>query len=451
MSNSFSKLNETHSPDLQSWVTAANEVGCEFPIQNLPFCVFRHGDEPATIGVGIGDQVLDLRRCAAHGFIGDSCIEAVSQGTLNQLMALPSATRGELRGTISQLLTATDSPPADSLKAALLSQHDVQLQLPCHIGDYTDFYASLFHATNVGSMFRPNNPLLPNYKHIPIGYHGRASSVVASGTPFHRPLGQLSPVEEGGQPTRGECKLLDYELEVACYIATGNELGQPISITQAEEHIFGLSLLNDWSARDIQKWEYQPLGPFLAKSFLTTVSPWIVTLEALAPFRCPAFERASDDPQPLDYLQSESNLAAGGFDLKLEVFIATAQMREQKLEPHQLSSGSFNQMYWTLAQMLTHHSSNGCNLRPGDMLGSGTVSNADRGSRGCMLELTWDGGLDNPLPGSQRTPIQLPTGEERKFLADGDEVIIRGYCESEQHRRIGFGECTGTVLPAVQN
>ncbi len=297
-------------------------------------------------------------------------------------------------------------------------------------------------------MFRPNNPLLPNYKHIPIGYHGRASSVVVSGTPVKRPVGQLSPAEEGGNPTRDACKLLDYELEVGCFIAQGNQLGTTIDIQQAEDYLFGLTLLNDWSARDLQKWEYQPLGPFLAKSFATTIAPWVVTMEALAPFRVPEFQRPEGDPTPLDYLTSAENSAAGGIDLKLEVSLQSAKMKAEGLEPVLLSRSQFAQLYWTPAQMVTHHSSNGCNLRPGDLLGSGTVSGRGRDERGCLLELTWDGDMEHPVPTSQRTPVKLPTGEERKFLADGDVVTIAGHCQRDGFARIGFGTCAGQIVAA---
>ena len=441
-------LNATHDPNLQSWIESANAEGTDFPIQNLPFCVFQKSDEHPSIGVGIGDQILNLRLCADLGFLTDHFVDATSQTTLNSVMAMSPADRTQLRAMISGLLAAETTADKSALEKSLVFQSDVKLVMPCQIGDYTDFYASIYHATNVGTMFRPTNPLLPNYKHIPIGYHGRASSVIASGTSFHRPVGQLSPSEEGGLPTRGPCKLLDYELEVALFVAQGNQLGETISIDNAEDHIFGMSLLNDWSARDIQKWEYQPLGPFLAKSFATTISPWIVTLEALAPFRCPEFDRPADDPTPLDYLRSDVNSSSGGVDMKLEVYLRSEAMHEQGIEPIKLSSGNFTNMYWTIAQLLTHHSSNGCNMRSGDMLGSGTVSGLTRDSRGSLLELTWDGGSDNPLPGSQRTPIKLPTGEERKFLGDGDEVILKGYCENESHRRIGFGTCAGKFLPA---
>ena len=441
-------VNQTHDADLTSWIQSANESGTDFPIQNLPFCVFHHSSDDAAIGVGIGDQILNLKRAAKLGLLSDNFVETVSQSSLNSVMSLAVSDRNRLRAAISELLSEGTSTDREALEQTLVPQSDVAFALPCTIGDYTDFYASIYHATNVGNMFRPGNALLPNYKHIPIGYHGRASSVVVSGTEFPRPVGQLSPSEDGGSPTRSACKLLDYELEVACFVAQGNQLGETISINEAEDHLFGLALLNDWSARDIQKWEYQPLGPFLAKSFATTVSPWIVTMEALAPFRCAEFSRPDGDPTPLNYLTSATNSSLGGVDLTLEVFLQSAEMQKEGIAPVRLSRGSFTNMYWTLAQMLTHHSSNGCNLRPGDMLGSGTVSGLDRDSRGCLLELTWDGDQTHPVPGSQRTPIKLPSGEERKFLADGDEVIIKGFCENETHRRIGFGTCAGKVLPA---
>jgi fumarylacetoacetase len=443
----MANTNSTHDPNLKSWIESANQSP-DFPIQNLPYCVFQQSNSRPAIGVGIGDQVLNLASCCELGLIEDRFMDALSKPRLNELMALSSSDRAKLREIVSGLLSESTTSEKNTIEKALVFQSDVNFVLPCHVGDYTDFYASIYHATNVGLMFRPNNPILPNYKHIPIGYHGRSSSVVVSGTNFHRPVGQLSPAEEGAGPTRGECKLMDYELEVGCLIAQGNELGDSIPITDAEDHLFGLTLLNDWSARDIQKWEYQPLGPFLGKSFATTISPWIVTLEALAPFRCAAFERSADDPQPLDYLVSEQNTANGGFDLKLEVFLRSEKMRAENIAPHKISTGCFSDLFWTPAQMITHHSSNGCNLNPGDLLGSGTVSGLARQSRGCMLELTWDGDRENPVPGSQRTPLVLPTGEERKFLADGDEVIMTGYCENGSHRRIGLGSCTGQVLPA---
>lgn len=334
----------------------------------------------------------------------------------------------------------------------MIPMGDYEFEVPFYAQDYTDFYASLNHATNVGSMFRPDNPLLPNYKHIPIGYHGRASSIVASGTRIKRPVGQQAPTEDGGSPQFGPCKMLDYEMEMGAIIGRGNALGEPISIEQAEDHILGLCILNDWSARDLQKWEYVPLGPFLAKNFASTVSPYIVTMEALAPFRAPMTTRAKGDPQPLPYMSSDANKAHGGFDITLEVWIASKQMREKSMAPIRLSKGNFTDMYWTLAQMVTHHTVNGCNLQPGDLLGSGTVSGTTRDSRGSLLELTWDGDpFATPpklVPGTSRTPIKLPTGEERKFIADGDEIIMKAYCQREGFRRIGFGECRGIIEPA---
>ncbi len=442
-------IDHTHDPTMNSWVESANDEATDFPIQNLPFCVFHQPGLAPTIGVGIGDQILNLRSCCQQGLLDDRWASVTSAETLNPMMALAPADRRDLRHAISALLFAQTTADRSALEQAMLYQSEVTLGLPCQIGDYSDFYASLYHATNVGSMFRPDNPLLPNYKHIPIGYHGRASSIVVSGTPVRRPVGQLSPEQPGGNPTRGACKLLDYELEVGCFVAQGNPLGQPVPIDVIEDNLFGVCLLNDWSARDLQKWEYQPLGPFLAKSFASTISPWVVTMEALAPFRCPEFKRADGDPQPLDYLTGNENSSQGAIDLQLEVWLRTETMRQQGIEAQKLSSGSFTNMYWTFAQMLTHHCSNGCNMRPGDLLGSGTVSGLDRSSRGCLLELTWDGDQQHPLPGSQRTPIQLPTGEERKFLADGDEVILKGYCMNSTHRRIGLGTCRGTILGAL--
>jgi fumarylacetoacetase len=322
-------------------------------------------------------------------------------------------------------------------KEILVPMADATMLLPAEIGDYTDFYASVHHATNVGSMFRPDSPLLPNYKHVPIGYHGRASSIITSGAVVRRPSGQLKdPAADA--PTFGPTNLLDYECEVGWFVGRGNELGSPIPMEEAESHIFGLCLVNDWSARDVQAWEYQPLGPFLAKNFATTISPWVVTLEALAPFRAPAYARPSGDPQPLPHLDGQSNRTQGGIDIALEVLISSAKMRDSGSPAARLSGTSFTNMYWTIAQMLTHHASNGCNLRPGDLLASGTVSGPEKSERGCMLELTWRGA----------EPVRLPSGEERKFLQDGDELILRGGCERSGFRRIGFGECRGTVGPA---
>jgi fumarylacetoacetase len=435
-----SLINDTHNPNLRSWVESANQTDTDFPIQNLPFGVFRtrHSAEIPRIGVAIGNQILDLLRCREAGLfqeLPEPLQAACAAPNLNQLMAMGSEASSILRRHLSQLLQSGQTP--DSATEILIPMANAELLLPANIGDYTDFYASIFHATNVGKLFRPDNPLLPNYKYVPIAYHGRASSILPSNIPIKRPKGQRKKPEESA-PNFALSQMLDYELEVGFFVGNGNELGQSISIDHAEEHIFGLCLVNDWSARDIQAWEYQPLGPFLAKSFATTISPWVVTLEALAPFRCPAFSRPQEDPRPLPYLSSPMDTQMGGIDITLEVLIRSVQMREAGIEPFRLSRGSFKQMYWTLAQMLTHHSSNGCNLRAGDLLASGTVSGAEEGSQGCLLEMTQRGSK----------PVELPTGEMRSFLSDGDEVILRGYCEKEGYARVGFGECRSLVLPA---
>jgi fumarylacetoacetase len=462
------EIDETHDPKLESWVESANDPATDFPIQNLPLCACHpeEDDFEPTVGVRIGDRILSLYQASRvltfYGYrpyrdpygtdAGDPMLSHQSGGMSGMPYGRSAHFNRAIRRELQRGLSI--DAPAEIRKELEKALYDPEVFLPLPmIGtDYTDFYASVFHATNVGSMFRPDNPLLPNYKHIPIAYHGRASSIVPSGTEIVRPSGQMAPAEEGGSPGFGPCKMLDYELEVGLIVGRGNELGTPIPITEAEDHILGMCLVNDWSARDMQKWEYQPLGPFLAKSFATTVSPYIVTMEALAPFRTPAYERPAGDPQPLPYLTSEANTSAGGVDLTLEVYLQSAQMRSKSMDPIRLSRGSFKDMYWTIAQMLTHHASNGCNLQPGDLMASGTVSGPTREARGCLLELTWDGDpFANPpkvVPGTQRTPIELPTGETRKFLEDGDEVIIKGYCEREGFRRIGFGECWGAVSPA---
>jgi fumarylacetoacetase len=432
-------INATHDPTLRSWVASANQPDTDFPIQNLPFGVFhRHDDAgPSHIGVAIGDRILDLLACHHVGLLQnlpESLRAACIAPTLNPLMALGRVASVVLRDRLSELLRANEpiSPPEHQI---LLSMTEAKLVLPAAIGDYTDFYASIFHATHVGQLFRPDNPLLPNYKFVPIAYHGRASSIVPSHTPIHRPQGQRKP-SDATLPAVGPTQSLDYELEVGWFVGRGNRLGEAIALEHADDHIFGLCLLNDWSARDIQAWEYQPLGPFLAKSFATTISPWVITLEALAPFRCPAFTRPAGDPLPLPYLTSTQNQNWGGIDLILEVWIRSAQMRAVGIEPYRLSHSSFKTMYWTLAQMLTHHTSNGCNLRSGDLMASGTVSGAEPDTQGCLLEMTQRG----------TQPVTLPTGEVRSFLADGDEIILRGYCEKTGFVRIGFGECQGVIL-----
>lgn len=440
-------INETHDPNLKSWVESANDPATEFPIQNLPFLVVDRGDYGVHVGVRIGERILDLHVLDDAGLIDiKDFLFTLQDGDLNRIAGLGPGTRLGLRRRLVELLTAGSSELAgkpDLRKAALLAIDQATLTLPCVPPNYTDFYASIHHAGTVGAMFRPDNPLLPNYKWVPIGYHGRASSIVPSGASIRRPQGQQAPPDDKPKdpPTFGPCKLLDYELEVGCVIGPGNGLGEPISIAQARDHVFGLCLVNDWSARDIQKWEYQPLGPFLAKNFATTISPYVVTLEALAPFRCPAYKRPEGDPRPLPYLLDENDQAWGGFDITLEAYLQSAEMAKRGMAPHRLSSGrGFKDMYWTFAQMIAHHTSNGCNFQSGDLIASGTVSGATPDSRGCLLELTWDG------QGKPRKPIELPSGEKRTFLADGDTVILKGFCERDGFRRIGFGECRGTIV-----
>lgn len=435
-------INQTHDPALASWVESANEPVSDFPVQNLPYGVFsrRASAGAARVGVAIGDQIVDLAACRDAGLLTAVAAARCGESTLNVLMAASPAELSELRGELSALLRA-DGDAASRARAQraelLVPMADAVMHLPAVIGDYTDFYASVYHATNVGSMFRPENPLLPNYKHVPIGYHGRASSIVVSGTPVSRPWGQLKAADAPA-PVYAPTRLLDYEAEVGLFVGRGNGLGEPVPAHAAEDHLFGVCLVNDWSARDVQTWEYQPLGPFLAKNFATSVSPWVVTLEALAPFRAPAFARPPGDPEPLPYLTSAGDQTRGGVALDVEVLLSTARMRAAGLAPSRLTRASFTSMYWTPAQLVAHHTSGGCNLRPGDLLASGTVSGPTKDSRGCLLELTWRG----------TEPVALPGGETRRFLEDGDEVVMRGSCERAGARRIGFGECRGVVLPA---
>jgi fumarylacetoacetase len=418
----MSPIDATHDPDLQSWVEPANAADADFPIQNLPFGRFRvAGEADWRIGVAIGDQVLDLR---ATGL--------VDHADMHVLMGLAPAARRELRAALSQGLRRGSSSEA-RWRPALRPLHAVELGLPCPIRNYTDFYAGIHHATAVGRLFRPDNPLLPNYKWVPIGYHGRASSIVASGQPVRRPRGQLAG---DPAPRLAATQRLDHELELGFMIGAGNEQGQPVAIADAEAHLFGVTLFNDWSARDIQSWEYQPLGPFLSKNFASTVSPWIVTMEALAPFRAPSI-RPDGDPQPLPYLDSAANRAAGALDIQLEVRLQTAAMREAGLPPATVSrSNAAEAAYWTPAQLVAHHTVNGCNLQSGDLLGSGTLSGPRAGEAGSLLELSAGG----------RQPITLPNGERRAFLEDGDTLILAGHCERAGARRIGLGLCSGTVV-----
>ena len=433
-------LNFTHQPDRCSWVESAGQSSTEFPLQNLPFGVFLTAEDPTPhIGVAIGDQILDLLALAQLDLLPAAARAACRQTSLNELLAAGPAVWTALRARLSELLGADTCPGAlrGQVQSCLVPQSSATLLLPAAIGDYTDFYASIFHATNAGKLFRPDQPLLPNYKWVPIGYHGRSSSITVSGAPVRRPSGQ-SKSPAAPAPVFGPCRQLDYELELGALVGPGNPPGTPVPLASAPGHLFGVVLLNDWSARDLQAWEYQPLGPFLAKNFATTISPWVVTMEALAPFRVPAFVRPAGDPAPLPYLTDDADAAHGGLDLTLEVWLHTEKMQAAGAAPHRLSSGSFASMYWTLAQLLAHHTSNGCNLRPGDLLGSGTVSGPTPDSRGCLLELTARG----------TEPLRLPNGEERRFLEDGDEVILRGYAGRKGARRIGLGECRGRVLPA---
>ncbi|HVW78300.1 MAG TPA: fumarylacetoacetase [Alloacidobacterium sp.] len=423
----------------RSWVESANDDCTDFPLLNLPFGVFSTHSLDARIGVAIGDQVLDLRACAEKGLLRDlspGIQHACTQPVLNRLMSLGRGAGSELRAFLMSLLRlAAPANIQSQVERLLYSAGEVTMHLPATIGDYTDFYASIYHATNVGKLFRPDNPLLPNYKYVPIGYHGRASSIVVSGAEIKRPHGQTKAVD-AQQPDFKPSRLLDYEMEIGFFVGEGNPLGTAIPIGDAEKHIFGLCLLNDWSARDVQSWEYQPLGPFLAKNFATTISPWVVTMEALEPFRVKAFARDPGDPQPLSYLDSAENRERGGIDMTLEVWLASRRMREEKRAAVCLGRSNARDLYWTLLQMLAHHASNGCNLRPGDLLASGTVSGPTKESAGCLLEMTRRGA----------EPFTLPTGEARKFLEDGDEVVLRGYCRREGYPRIGFGECRGVIV-----
>lgn len=434
------EINETHDPSLESWIESANDPATDFPLQNLPFGVFRRkqGAEPPRIGVAIGDRILDVAVAHRHWGLGEGGA-ACESPTLNALMALGAPAWSELRRALQSLLGRKGlmaTAAREHSSELLVPQDQAELLLPAAIGDYTDFYASIHHATNVGAMFRPDNPLLPNYKWVPIGYHGRASSIVVSGTRVRRPAGQRK-APDAAEPTFGPSRQLDYELELGAFVGPGNALGEPIALADAESRIFGVCLVNDWSARDVQAWEYQPLGPFLAKSFATTIAPWVVTLEALAPFRLPAFSRDPGDPAPLPHLADSDNESHGGLGLTLEVWLRSEAMRAAGTEAVRISRGSFAEMYWTLAQMLAHHASNGCNLRPGDLFASGTISGATPDSRGCLLELTRRG----------KEPLGLPGGEKRGFLEDGDEVTLAGWAEREGFRRVGLGRCTGRILP----
>jgi fumarylacetoacetase len=428
----------THDAGLTSWVDSANAADNDFPIQNLPLGVFRRRggvDETFRPGVAIGNRIVDL--AAAAGALPaevNAALKAGAPGELNAFMGAGRPVHAALRHALSEGLQ-TGSAAQGTLEGALVAQAEAELALPCRIGDYTDFYTGIHHATTVGKLFRPDNPLLPNYKWLPIGYHGRSSSIGVSGQRFMRPLGQLKSGAEA--PQLGPSQRMDYELELGVFVSRGNPLGSRIAIDHADDHVMGLVLLNDWSARDIQAWEYQPLGPFLAKNFATTISPWIVTLDALEPFRT-AWTRPAEDPQPLPYLDGAPNRARGAFDLSLEVYLQTDAMRSAGLPAAKLTQSNFRDAYWTVAQMLAHHTVGGCNLQSGDLFGSGTQSGPEAGQGGSLLELS-EGG---------RTPVVLPNGERRTFLQDGDTVVLRAHGVRDGFRRIGFGDCAGTLMPA---
>lgn len=435
----MTKPDATHDPALRSWVVSANGPNTDFPIQNLPFGRFvRAGsDQMPRLGVAIGDQILDLHLAAEQCPWADAIyplLEPLAAGDLHAFMELGAPAWKAVRAALSGAL-AEGSEQGPFLEMCLLPQAAAQMLLPCRIGDYTDFYTSIHHATTVGRQFRPDNPLLPNYKWVPIGYHGRSSSIGVSGQAIHRPLGQIKPAH-AEEPALGPSRRLDFEVEIGAFVGRSNALGQAVPMGQAEQQLFGLVLFNDWSARDIQGWEYQPLGPFLSKNFGSTISPWIVTMDALAPFRRP-FVRPAGDPQPLPYLDSPANREAGAIGIELEAWVQTARMRAAEQAGDRLMHSNYADAYWTLAQLVAHHTVNGCNLQPGDLLGSGTLSGPAPGQGGSLLELSAGG----------REPLLLSNGEQRTFLQDGDTVILRGQCRAEGARSIGFGECRGTVLP----
>lgn len=435
-------LNSTHDPQLRSWVESANRVGTDFPIQNLPFAVFRvHADEAARCGVGIGDFIFDVSACQSL-FTGEGlrAAQACAAPTLNALMALGNSSVSALRHALSALFSAENETQHSVVQHALHAIADVQLLLPVKVAGYTDFFASIHHATNAGRLFRPDAPLLPNYKYVPVGYNGRASSVRVSGARVQRPWGQLkSPTAD--TPVFAPATRLDHEVELGMYIGAASQDGSRVPVAQAWEHIFGFSLLNDWSARDIQSWEYQPLGPFLAKSFATSVSPWVVTSEALAPFRVATAARPENDPPPLPHLLDMDDQRTGGLSIQMEATLSTERMRQTNVPAQRLSLSNTETLYWSFAQMLAHHTSNGSPLEVGDLMGSGTVSGHSEEALGSLLEITRGGAQ----------PLDLAaTGEQRTFLQDGDELTLRGRCERDGYVSIGFGTCVGTLLPASE-
>jgi fumarylacetoacetase len=428
------ETDETHDPALTSWVESAHGHP-QFPIQNLPLGLFSTGEQPARIGMAIGDAILDLRAAGRAGLLSQGLREPCQEQMLNTLLSLPAERRRALRQRVSALLS--DPEHRAKIEPHVIHAETATLHVPARIGDYTDFYVGIHHANNVGRQFRPDNPLLPNYKYVPIGYHGRASSIRASGVPLRRPVGQRKP-PEGDAPIVAATARLDYELELGVWIGEGNALGEPIGIGAAADHVAGFCLLNDWSARDFQAWEYQPLGPFLAKNFHSTISPWIVTAEAMAPFRVAQPRRPEGDPLPLPYLLDEADQTHGALAVTLEAHLLTAQMRDAGLAPFRLSRGPATSMYWTVHQIVAHHASNGCNLNPGDLFGTGTISAPTRDGFGSLLELS-SGGTE---------PIHLPGGESRTFVADGDEIILSATASAQGRVSIGLGECRAMVMPA---
>ena len=432
--NSIAMIDQTHDPQRVSWVEGS-APGTDFPVQNLPLGIFSEAKGLRRPGVAIGDYILDLTSVA--DLLDEEWRDDLSQPILNAWLSRGPEEHRALRARLSEILT--DDRYRDDVEMQLIGQSEVRMHVPCLIGDYTDFYVGIHHATNVGRQFRPDNPLLPNYKYVPIGYHGRASSVRSSGEPVIRPSGQRKP-PDAEAPEYGPSRRLDYELELGIWIGRGNDLGQPVRIDEAGGHIAGYCLLNDWSARDLQAWEYQPLGPFLAKNFLTSVSPWVVSADALAPFRSPMPARPDGDPTPLPYLDDATDRESGALSIELEVTLSTAKMREQRQAPHVLSRGRADAaMYWSAAQIVTHHTSNGCNLQPGDLIGTGTLSTDSEEGLGSLLEISRGG----------KQPIDLPSGETRSFLEDGDEITLRAWCERDGAVRIGLGECAGRVVPTA--
>lgn len=430
------ELDPTHDASLRCWVPGANDHR-DFPIQNLPIGIFSPPGGDRRAGTAIGDQILDIPATLAAGFFsGDACqaAQTASGSSLNTFLALEPEARNAFRRRLSELLQA-DQPEQEKLARHLHSSAACQLHLPAVIGDYTDFYTGINHAENVGKQLRPDHPLLPNYKHVPIGYHGRSSSIVPSGVPVRRPQGQCK-IPDLESPVFRSSQRLDYELELGIWIGKGNSLGHPIPIDQAWRHMAGFCLMNDWSARDIQAWEYQPLGPFLAKNFSTTISPWIILPEALAPFRIAQPARIPGDPSPLPYLQNANDQEQGAFDIRLEIFLFTPGLKSKKLPPCRLAQSNTRYMYWTVAQLITHHACGGCNLRSGDLIASGTLSGPDATECGSLLETTLGG----------KEPILLPSGEERRFLEDGDEVIFHAQAVRPGFQSIGFGSCSAMVI-----